>query len=360
MHKKYLFHSLIILLAAINFSCQSSKLSNSIASSDTVIQPVIITEKVDFDTDDPAIWVNKNNPAQSLIIGTDKDKNGALFVFDLQGKIKKDLVVKGLQRPNNVDITYGLLLNGKKTDIAVTTERITHKLRIFSLPNMKPVDGGGLPMFEGETEKDYRDLMGIAMYTNPKGEIYAIVGRKSGPADGYIWQYLLSDDGTGKVKATLVRKFGKYSGKKEIEAIAVDNENGYIYYSDEQHGVHKYYADPAKGNEELALFATTGFKEDHEGISIYKTSKTEGYILVSDQSANQFHIFKREGEPSNPHEHKLLKIVKVAANQSDGSDVVNIRLNDTFKHGLFVVMSDDKTFHYYRWEDIAGKDLKVN
>jgi 3-phytase len=25
---------------------------------------------------------------------------------------------------------------------------------------------------------------------------------------------------------------------------------------------------------------------------------------------------------------------------------------------LFVVMSDDKTFHYYRWEDIAGADLK--
>src|SRR3546814_2063908 len=102
--------------------------------------------------------------------------------------------------------------------------------------------------------------MGIALYTNPKGDIYAIVGRKTGPTDGtYLWQHLLSDDGMGKVKATLDRKFGEYSGKKEIESIAVDNELGYIYYSDEQFGVHKYYADTHKGTEVLTLFVTEGY-----------------------------------------------------------------------------------------------------
>ena len=90
--------------------------------------------------------------------------------------------------------------------------------------------------------------MGIALYTDPKGNIYAITGRKTGPKGGtYLWQYLLSDSGKGFVEAKLVRKFGNYSGKKEIESIAVDNENGYVYYSDEQFGVRKYYADPAKG-----------------------------------------------------------------------------------------------------------------
>ena len=34
----------------------------------------------------------------------------------------------------------------------------------------------------------------------------------------YLWQYKLSDDGTGNVKAEVIRKFGKYSAKKEIEA----------------------------------------------------------------------------------------------------------------------------------------------
>jgi 3-phytase len=330
------------------------------ANTTPAVQPLYVTEPVEFDTDDPAIWVNPNDASQSLIIGTDKDENGGLYVYDLKGKIIPEKTIKGLKRPNNVDIAYGLILGGKKVDVAITTERMTSKIRIYSLPDMQALDNGGIEVYVGETKKMYRDLMGIALYTSPKGEIQAIVGRKTGPKDGtYLWQYLLEDDGQGKVKATVVRKFGNFSGKKEVEAIAVDNELGYVYYSDEQHGVRKYYADPAKGNQELALFATSGYTEDNEGISIYKTSASTGYILVSDQSANQFKVYSREGSGS-PHHHTLITSVKTATNQSDGSDIVSVPLNDDFKHGLFVAMSDDKTFHLYRWEDIAGKTLEVN
>ncbi|MFD2570298.1 phytase [Spirosoma soli] len=326
-------------------------------TSANVVQPVVITDTVRHDTDDPAIWVNPADPAKSLIIGTDKDQDGGLYVFNLSGKTVQ--AIHDLKRPNNVDIAYGLPLNGKPTDIAVVTERFTHKLRIFSLPDMKPVDNGGLDVFVNETGEGFRDLMGIALYKNATGNISAIVGRKSGPTDGsYLWQYNLTDDGTGHVKAAFVRKFGTYSGKKEIESIAVDNELGYVYYSDEGVGVRKYYADPEKGNAELALFAKTGFTEDHEGISIYKTGPKTGYLLVSDQGANQFHIFRREGEAGHPNEYKDLKVVKVAAQVSDGSDVTNVALGSQFPHGLFVAMSEGKTFHFYRWEDIAGNELK--
>ncbi|RYY32830.1 MAG: phytase, partial [Sphingobacteriaceae bacterium] len=343
MHKQIIVTlsagTLLLLGACINNNSQQQ----STAAADSVVKPLYVTEPVQFDTDDPAIWVNPADPAQSLVVGTDKDENGGLYVFDLKGKIIKDKVVHGLKRPNNVDIAYGLILNGKPVDVAVTTERITHKLRIFSLPDMKPVDNGGIPVFEGETAEGFRDLMGIALYTSPSKEIYAIVGRKTGPLDGdYLFQYLLTDDGKGNVKATLKRKFGKYSGKKEIEAIAVDNEMGYVYYSDEQFGVRKYYADPLKGDAEIALFAKEGFKEDHEGISIYKLTDTTGYVLVSDQSANQFKVFKREGN------NAFVKGIPMSTNNSDGSDVVSVPLNDDFKYGLFVGMSDDRTFQFYR------------
>ncbi|QHV97727.1 phytase [Spirosoma endbachense] len=338
-------------------ACQqpSAQTTTPEGAQSAVIQPVYITDTVRHDTDDPAIWINPADPTKSLVIGTDKDQDGGLYVFDLKGKIVRE--VHDLKRPDNVDVAYGLMLGGKPTDIAVTTERFTHKLRIFALPDMKPVDKGGLEMFVGDTSSGFRDLMGIALYKTPAGILYAMVGRKTGPTDGsYIGQYRLEDDGTGQIRATLVRKFGSYSGKKEIESIAVDNELGFVYYSDEGVGVRKYYADPAKGNQELALFAKTGFAEDHEGISIYKTGPKTGFILVSDQGANQFHIFKREGESTNPNDHKLVKIVKVAAQVSDGSDVTNVALGKQFPHGLFVVMSDDKTFHYYRCEDIIGND----
>ncbi|HEV7378387.1 MAG TPA: phytase, partial [Dyadobacter sp.] len=309
---------------------------------------------VKHDTDDPAIWLNPEDPSKSLIIGTDKDIDGALYVFDLQGKIITDKVVRNLKRPNNVDIAYGLMVNGKATDIAVVTEREANKIRVFSLPDMKAIDNGGIEVFKGET---IQAPMGISLYTRPSDKaIFAVVGRKSGPAEGYLWQYKLSDAGNGNVSAEVVRKFGKYSGKKEIESIAIDNECGYVYYSDEQVGVRKYYADPEKGNEELALIANVGVTEDNEGISIYKTGDKTGYILVSDQGAGKFQIFPREGSVTNPHEHRMIKSVKVTALKSDGSDVTNVALNDQFKNGLFVAMSEGKVFHYYRWEDIIGAE----
>jgi 3-phytase len=331
------------------------------ALAQTIIKPLVVTQPVAYDSDDPAVWINRANPAASLIIGTDKDSDGALYVFDLQGKILQDKVVDNLKRPNNVDVAYGLSLQGRMVDIAVTTERLGERLRVFSLPDMRPIDGGGITVFAGESSSSRRAPMGIGLYKRPSdGKLFAIVSRAAGPTNGtYLWQYLLEDDGTGKVKGTLVRKFGNFSGKEEIEAVAVDNELGYVYYSDEQAGVRKYYADPDRGNQELALFATSGFGDDQEGIALYKIDDGTGYILVSDQRSRQLHIYPREGTAANPHSHPLLKVVDIEAKETDGIEMVNYPLPPQFPNGMLVAMSSNKTFHYYRWEDIAGNDLKI-
>ncbi|RYY63146.1 MAG: phytase [Chitinophagaceae bacterium] len=313
------------------------------------VKPVVVTEQTAFDTDDPAIWINRADPSQSLIIGTDKETGGGLYAYNLQGKVVNKVV--GLQRPNNVDVAYGFRLGAEVLDLAICTERGSNSLRFYTLPQLIEVDGGGLPVFEGEAD---RQPMGVAVYTHPADHsIYLIVGRKSGPADGYLWQYRLADE-NGKPVMQLVRKFGKYSGKKEIESIAVDNELGYVYYSDEQFGIRKYFADPAKGNEELAVFGQGQFREDNEGISVYKTTAGQGYILVSDQSANTFNVYRREGESSNPHQHDRIAIVPVSTRQSDGSDVTNVPLPG-FPRGMFVAMSDDRTFQLYNWDDIGAR-----
>lgn len=356
-----------ICMGAVSTGCSTSENEKEIPAEIPVLvkdsmaplKPLVITDTTLHDTDDPAIWIHPSDPSKSLILGTDKNEDGAVYVYDLDGKIDQQRTVRGLKRPNNIDVEYGLKIGGKKVDIAVVSERLTHKVRVFSLPDMQPIDNGGFPAFEGETGEEFRDLMGISCYKNKKGEIYVIVGRKNGPINGsYLWQYILEEK-HGKLSFRLVRKFGKYSGRNEIESIAVDDQLGYIYYSDETVGVRKYYADPEKGNDELALFATTGFKEDHEGISIYNLNDKEGYILVSDQQNNSFHIFSREGVPGNPHDHRELKIVHVSTNESDGSEVCAIPLGKRFPKGLFVAMSDNKTFQFYSWETIAGKDLKT-
>jgi alkaline phosphatase/myo-inositol-hexaphosphate 3-phosphohydrolase len=366
MNKNLFFFCIAVALVCLSLSAAMIRNWGAVESdvattaAADAVQPVVVTQPVPFDSDDPAIWVHPVDPAKSLIVATDKNDPGGLYVFDLNGKIIEEKTVSGLQRPNNVDIEYGLSLGGKKVDIAVTTERISHKLRIYSLPDMTPVDGGGIEVFIGETGIEYRSLMGISLYKRPSdGAIFAIVGRKNGPVDGYLWQYLLEDGGNGEVTATLVRKFGRYSGEGEIEAIAVDDELGYIYYSDEAAGIRKYYADPEAGDEELALFGTEGFTEDREGISILHTSEKEGFILVSDQQAGAFNVYRREGAPGYPHHHELIKKVHVMAVESDGSEASQVAFNQTFRHGLFVAMSDDRTFHFYRVEDIIGDLLGI-
>jgi 3-phytase len=352
----------ILLFGAFITSCQNKQNSgmteNIVDSTGMVVKPTVVTQASENDTDDPAIWINKADPSQSLILGTDKgDLTGGIYVYTLDGKIDSSRSIFNMKRPNNIDIEYGMNINGVPTDIAVCTERGRNMIRIFALPSMKPIDKGGIEVFVGEKE---RDPMGIGLYKDPKtGIVYAIVGRKSGPDSTYLWQYRLDASTNGSVSGSKVRAFGRFTGNAEIEAIVVDDALGHIYYSNEMVGIRQYYASPEKGNDELALFAKNGVREDHEGLSIYSTSATTGYILLSDQQANRLRIYSREGTKENPYDHKLLKIVNVAAMESDGSDITEVPLNDTFKHGLFIAMSTDKTFHFYRWEDIAGKDLKI-
>jgi len=317
------------------------------------LSPRVVTEPVRYDTDDPAIWINPADPAASLILGTDKDADGALYVFDLQGRVVQDKVVRGLLRPNNVDIAHGVLLGGERVDVAVVSERYAKRLRIYRLPDMAPVDGGGIPVFEGERA---RDVMGIALYTRQTdGALFAIVSRSDAyaPTEGYLHQYRLADDGTGMFQGIFTRAFGTWSGTKEIEAIGVDNEQGYVYYSDENYGIRKYHADPLTedADEQVAVFGLDGFTEDREGISVYKRPDGTGYLLVSDQQANRFNIYPREGDAGNPLQHSLLASVPMATDESDGSEITAVALPG-FAGGLFVAMSTDRTFQFYSVADI--------
>lgn len=319
--------------------------------------PVMKTEQTPNDTDDPAIWYNKKNPEKSLILGTDKgDSTGGIFVFNLDGNMESSKSIRNLKRPNNIDVEYGFNFGGKPTDIAVFTERGTDCIRVISLPDCQFIDNGGIPVFADDS---LRAPMGIGLYKDRNNDVYAFVSRKTGPPEGYIYQYKLTDGG-GSVIGTKVRALGKYSGKKEIEAVAVDDEKGYLYYSDETVGVRKYHADVENGNAELALFATNGITSDHEGLSIYKRKNGTGFIILSDQQANKFWVFTREGSKGNANDHQLVRIVTAQTTESDGSDILNMPLNDNFPHGIFVAMSSDRTFQFYKADDIVGRKSSLD
>lgn len=314
-------HSLPLLLILIAGGCRTA------APPAQILRPFLETAAVTDDADDPAIWLHPTDPTRNLILGTNKAPapSGALVVFSLDGRIRQ--TITGLDRPNNVDV---------QDNLAVVAERYKNQLRIFRID---PATGtltdvtapGGTLVKEAP--------MGVGLYKRPSdGTLFAIVAPKTGPADGYLGQYRLDASPDGTVRATLVRSFGRFSGTGEIEAVAVDDALGFVYYADELSGIRKYHADPGHPDaaRELAHFATAGFQGDREGIAIIANPDGTGIIVCSDQipNATRLHLFSRQ-DPT-----RSLGVFTTSADSTDGLEAA--------PDFLILMNSKGKNFHLYR------------
>ncbi len=317
------------------------------------IQPAVETEAVAGDADDPAVWVNRADPARSRILGT--DKGGALYVFGLDGRIRQK--ISGLQRPNNVDVEYGFPRNGQAIDIAVLTEARAGRLRIYEISpagQLTDISSPHTTVFDGQARP-----MGIALYRRPAdGVIYALVSKKTDPDHRILGQYQLLGDPDGKVRLKEIRRFGRFSGAGTVEAVAVDDELGWVYYADESTGIRKYPADPdhPAASRELALFGTDEYSADREGIALYPQPRGRGCLICTDQLKNsRYLIYPRAGPPENPHQHgRAIKIIRGGADHTDGIEAVSEPLGPRFPQGILVAMnSKGRNFKIYDWRDIA-------
>ena len=86
--------------------------------------------------DDPAIWIHPEDSTKSIVIVTAKE--GGLRVYDLAGEeIQSIRATKAPRhdgtfgRYNNVDIAYGLALDGETVDVAVVSDRFNDQLRFW-------------------------------------------------------------------------------------------------------------------------------------------------------------------------------------------------------------------------------------
>src|SRR5262249_7627765 len=134
------------------------------------IKALRATDTLPHDPDDPAIWINRTDPSKSLVLGTVKvaAPNGGLAGFGAEGKLKQ--LLTGPDRPNNVDVEYGLDLDATPTDIAVLTERLGRRLRVYTISpdgNLRDMSSAKMPILVGAPD-DRGAPMGIGLYKRPK------------------------------------------------------------------------------------------------------------------------------------------------------------------------------------------------
>jgi len=343
-----------VLMVASGLAAQTSNI--------ITVKPRIITSPVITDADDAAIWMHPTDPAKSLVIGTDKGSSpdGGLYAWNLDGTQKQR---SNMSRPNNVDIRYGFKLGSRLIDLAAVTLRDHRQARIFEIdPATRKLTDVTTPDTANVLNKMFKSPYGLTMYKRPDdGLMFIIVSSRHSDYKDKLWQIRLEDDGAGHVKGVFVRAFGNF--RNIVEGMVADDELGYLYASEEEVGIHKYYASALKGNERLTFFGMEDSLSsgNNEGMAVYRCVNGTGYILVAHPETHSIKVYRREGERNAPHQHLLLtRIQDDSLRAGDGLEVNSRVFAQNFPHGMLVWHNQAaRNFRLYGWEDIAKKFLTV-
>ena len=298
--------------------------------------------------DDPAIWINPSNPADSLMLGADKGRG--LGVYDLNGKLIQFLADG---RINNIDVRTGFDQRPALAHIAVGSDRTKTALAIYAIDEatrqVSRVDARTIPA-------EFHDLYGLCMYRSAlTGELYAFATS----ADGLMHQWRLFVTSGNKVDAELVRRINIGT---VAEGCVVDDDSGYLYVSEERVAVWRYGAEPDAGEQRTAVARIEAggvLAEDLEGLAIYKKPDGGGYLVVSSEGSDNYAVYDRQP----PHNHRGSFRIRANAeagldgtSQTDGIEVTHMALPG-YPQGLMVAQDgrydETQNFKYVSWADIA-------
>jgi 3-phytase len=274
--------------------------------------------------DDPAIWVNPNDPAQSVIIGT--DKRGGLAVYELSGKQIQYLPDGQM---DNVDLRDGFKLDGQTVAIVTASNRKDNSIAIYKInPQSRTLEN-----VAARKIKHGLTVYGMCMYRSAKtGKIYYFGTSKSGEVEQ--WELFESN---GKVDARKARNFKLGS---VVEGCVADDELGHFYVAEEAVGIWKFGAEPETGSEhtQVAKVGDGHLFADVEGLAIAYGKDGAGYLIASSQGNHSYVVYRREGN------NEFVKKFRVGASEgvdgceeTDGIDVTTANLGPSFPHGVFVV-----------------------
>lgn len=344
----------IVLLAALA-ACAQPRAAPGAASA----VPRAVTARAETDpvasggdaADDAAIWVHPRDPAQSLVVGTDKQRG--LVLYDLAGRQLQDLPDG---RMNNVDLREGFPLAAGPAILVAATNRSQQTISFYRLdPDARRLERIGPDLPTG-----FQDPYGFCLYASGDGAFYAFATEAR---SGHVRQWRLRAEGDA-IRGELVRQFAVGS---QAEGCAADDETGDLYVAEEEVALWKYAAGPDGGSRRSRIDTVggrNGLAADLEGVAIWRGREGRGWIVVSNQGANNYAVYRREGS------HEFVGLFKVVADaargidgtsDTDGIELTSLSLGDDYPDGLLVVQdgSNDpagrgQNFKLVSWRDVAA------
>ncbi len=302
--------------------------------------------------DDPAIWADPTNPANSLIIGT--DKKAGLTLYDMQGRVLQHLPDGKM---NNVDLREGFMLGGQPVVLVTASDRTNKAIAVYRLDTQA---GRLINVADGVQPTGQGDPYGQCMYRSARsGKTFVFINDSNGEKR----QWELVDAGNGKVRAVRVRDFAFSS---QVEGCVADDATGQLYVAEEDAGLWRLSAEPDSGSTMTMLARvsdTPALKDDMEGVGLYDLGDGRGYLVASSQGNDSYAVFRREGDQAY-----LGSFIVVAdgargidgVSETDGLEVSSRNLGPGFEHGALIAQDgrnvlpgENQNFKYVSWKSIA-------
>ena len=320
------------------------------------LQPVYETDVVENygdAADDPAIWVNKNNPSKSLVIGT--NKKGSLNTYNLQGEL---VASHKVGRVNNVGVAYNW---APQHDIAVASNRSSNSMSVFFIDKKT-----GELTFNTNIPTPLTDIYGLCAFSN-NNHTQVLVNSTDGR---YLHYQLNTLEDASRVSATLIHDFELPS---QPEGCVVDTDTQIAYLGEEGAGIWALDVSEAETMPSSTLSKTfnktpmlivpikSPVTADIEGLSLFDVDGVR-YLVASSQGNNQYAVYESKAP------YSLVGMISIGANydkgidgvsETDGLETSNVNLGGPFNGGLLVVQDGRNVMPSQRqnFKFVAGDDL---
>ena len=351
-----LFHKFKKASIVLAFFLTTSSLADYVEVEAIYETPPVVT-KGDA-ADDPAIWLNKSNPSNSIVFGTDK-KSG-IYSYNLQGQ---ELSYTNLGNINNIDtrtINVGDDENVSDVTFLFASNRTLGSVDLWVFEDneiRQKLENNSWkvpskPSFRGKSDII---VYGICAGIDAKYGLVAFLTEDTGPRVE-VWN--LTEDGLNLITT--------FNNGGESEGCVYDDQNRTLFISEEEvRGVLKAYRldDSFDFSEPYTVDSRDGqIGGDPEGVSLYKTPNNSGYLILSSQGDSKFNLYDRN------YPYDYITSFRIGSSKSidnvtdtDGIETINFKLSDEYPEGIMIAQdgynkdglwSKKQNFKFVSFQDI--------